>query len=181
MIQCFSRKQEQQVLEQDLCPVSLSFILALGLLWSFLLSHCLLPHFYLFQIVTILPKAFLGKGVGCIFKKMFTAQLVWLSGLGAGLQTKGCHFDSRLGHMPGLQARFPGFSHMLMFLSQSFSLPSTLSEVKSLKNMFTNISPGQVTSPGPCIVVKVLLLATKLHGKGAGKKEHPSPKGKGVK
>ena len=31
--------------------------------------------------------------------------LVWLSGLGTGLQTKGCQFDSQSGHMPG---RRPG-------------------------------------------------------------------------
>ena len=44
MIQCFSRKQKQLVLEQGLCPVSVSFVLALGRLWSFLLSDYLLPQ-----------------------------------------------------------------------------------------------------------------------------------------
>ena len=44
MIQCFSGKQEQPLLEQDLCPVSMSFILALGHLQSFLLPDYLLPH-----------------------------------------------------------------------------------------------------------------------------------------
>ena len=33
--------------------------------------------------------------------------LVWLSGLSAGLWTKGWGFDSQWGHMPGLQARSP--------------------------------------------------------------------------
>ena len=33
--------------------------------------------------------------------------LVWLSGLNAGLQTKGSRFDSQSGHMPGLQAKSP--------------------------------------------------------------------------
>ena len=33
--------------------------------------------------------------------------LVWLSGLSAGCEPKGRHFDSQSGHMPGLQARTP--------------------------------------------------------------------------
>lgn len=37
MIHCFSRKWEPPVLGQGLCPVLMSFILALGQLWSFLL------------------------------------------------------------------------------------------------------------------------------------------------
>ena len=55
-------------------------------------------------------------------------------------ETKGCWFDSQSGHMPGLQARSPMggaqeatdqcFSHTLMFLSLSFSLPPPLSKNK---------------------------------------------------
>ena len=61
--------------------------------------------------------------------------LVWLSGLSAGLWTKGSWFDSRSGHGPALQARSPVWvcakgNHTLMFLSLSFSFPSLLSENK---------------------------------------------------
>ena len=56
--------------------------------------------------------------------------LVWLSGLSAGCELKGCWFDSQSGHMPGLWARSPVGGHVrgnntLMFLSLSFSLPSS--------------------------------------------------------
>ena len=51
------------------------------------------------------------------FKDSIWSWLVWLSGLSTGLQTKGRWFDSQSGNTPGLQARSPGFSHMLMFLS----------------------------------------------------------------
>ena len=44
MIQCFSRKRGQTVLEQGLCPVSVSLVLVLGCLWSFLTPDYLLPH-----------------------------------------------------------------------------------------------------------------------------------------
>ena len=44
MIQHFSRKREQVVLEQGLCPVLMSFVLALGHLQSFLLTDNLLPQ-----------------------------------------------------------------------------------------------------------------------------------------
>ena len=44
MIEHFSRKLEQQVLEQGLCPVLMSFILGLGHLWSFLLPDYFLPQ-----------------------------------------------------------------------------------------------------------------------------------------
>ena len=68
-------------------------------------------------------------------KDLVEPWLVWLSGLSAGLQTKGRWFDSLSGHMPGLQARFPSAgrargNHTLMFLSLSFSLPSPLSKNK---------------------------------------------------
>ena len=54
--------------------------------------------------------------------------LVWLSGLSADLQTKGCCFDSLSGHMPWLQVRSPVRGHMrgnhpLIFLSLSPFLP----------------------------------------------------------
>ena len=39
VIQHFSRKLEQQVLEQGLCHLFMSFILALGHLWSFLIPE----------------------------------------------------------------------------------------------------------------------------------------------
>lgn len=39
MIQCFSRKQGQRVLEQGLYPVLMCFVLALGHLWSFLIPE----------------------------------------------------------------------------------------------------------------------------------------------
>ena len=56
------------------------------------------------------------------------------------LQPKSHWFDSQLGHMPGLWAKFPvGDGETLMFLSLSFSLPSPLSKnkwIKSLKKIF---------------------------------------------
>ena len=64
--------------------------------------------------------------------------LVWLSGLSAGLQIKGCRFNSQSGHMPGCG---PG-PHLwackrgnhLMFLSQiNVSLPLSSSLPFSLK------------------------------------------------
>ena len=44
MVQCFSRKREQPVLEKGPRPVLMSFVLALGHLGSFLLPDYLLPH-----------------------------------------------------------------------------------------------------------------------------------------
>ena len=40
-------------------------------------------------------------------KMLFLPWLVWLSGLSAGLQTKGSLVDSQSGHMPGWQAGSP--------------------------------------------------------------------------
>ena len=40
-------------------------------------------------------------------KKIKQPWLVWLSGLSAGLQTKGCWFDPQSGNGPRLQARSP--------------------------------------------------------------------------
>ena len=40
-------------------------------------------------------------------KKKIRPQLVWLSGLSAGCETKGRRFDSQSGHVPGLRARSP--------------------------------------------------------------------------
>ena len=60
--------------------------------------------------------------------------LAWLSGLSAGLQTKGHQFNSQSGDMPGLWARSPvgGARERQPHIDVSlpFSLPSSLSKNK---------------------------------------------------
>ena len=42
-----------------------------------------------------------------VSKRFLWPWLVYLSGLSAGCEPKGCQFESQLGYMPGLQARSP--------------------------------------------------------------------------
>ena len=68
-----------------------------------------------------------------------TSWLVWLSGLSAGLWTKGLMVQFPSGHMPGFRARFPvrgaweATTHWCFSPSLSVSLPLSLKMNKSLK------------------------------------------------
>ena len=53
-------------------------------------------------------RALMGlEGILFIKVNVFLPWLVWLTGLSAGLQTKGSLVESQSGHMPGLRARSP--------------------------------------------------------------------------
>ena len=66
------------------------------------------------------------------FKKLREPWLMWLSGLSAGCEPKGCWFDSLSGHMLGLWARstvgamWEAATHWSFFPSHSPSLPLSL-------------------------------------------------------
>ena len=83
-------------------------------------------------------------GIFC-HKKEILPWLVYSVDWAQACELKGCQFNSWSGHMPGFWARSPVggvweaadqcFSHTLMFLSLSFSLPSPLSK-KINKTLF---------------------------------------------
>ena len=80
--------------------------------------------------------------------------LVWLSGLSAGLWTKGLRFDSQSGHMPGLWARSPvggtweAMTHWCFSpsLSPSLLLSLKINKIcKEKKNLSFSINNPTVT------------------------------------
>ena len=93
--------------------------------------------------------------------------LVWLSGLSIDLQTKGLGVQFPVRAHAWVEGQVPSrgctrSNHTLMFLSLSFSLPSSLSKnkynLKKKKKKWGEISSGrpepcsccEVSSPGPC-------------------------------
>ena len=67
-------------------------------------------------------------------KKNLGPWLVWLSGLSLDWEPKGLRFGSRLGHMPGLRARSPGWGEPEATTLLSLSFPPL-----SLKINFKNL------------------------------------------